>query len=282
MSKQAFYKRLKTQQKQEIDQQKLISLVKGYRKKVGSKTGGIKLYSELKQDFINANIKIGRNKFYRFLKLNSLLVPKAKNYITTTNSNHMFKKYKNLVKDHVPTRPEQLWVSDITYIKTENGHNYLALVTDAYSKQIMGYKLDSHMRTSLCKDALAMAIKNRKYPNQKLIHHSDRGFQYCNPKYSQFAEQNGITMSMTEQYDPYENAVAERINRTLKHEYGLKQTIKNTELAQKMTQQAVYIYNNLRTHFSLDLRKPAEVHLNPNINYKSYRKNNVILNPLTI
>ncbi|WP_253187476.1 IS3 family transposase [Mangrovimonas sp. DI 80] len=282
MSKQAFYKRLKTQQKQEIDQQKLISLVKGYRKKVGSKTGGIKLYSELKQDFINANIKIGRDKFYRFLKLNSLLVPKAKNYITTTNSNHMFKKYKNLVKDHVPTRPEQLWVSDITYIKTENGHNYLALVTDAYSKQIMGYKLDSHMRTSLCKDALAMAIKNRKYPNQKLIHHSDRGFQYCNPKYSQFAEQNGITMSMTEQYDPYENAVAERINRTLKHEYGLKQTIKNTELAQKMTQQAVYIYNNLRTHFSLDLRKPAEVHLNPNINYKSYRKNNVILNPLTI
>ncbi|OMP29678.1 transposase [Mangrovimonas sp. DI 80] len=265
-----------------MDQQKLISLVKGYRKKVGSKTGGIKLYSELKQDFINANIKIGRDKFYRFLKLNSLLVPKAKNYITTTNSNHMFKKYKNLVKDHVPTRPEQLWVSDITYIKTENGHNYLALVTDAYSKQIMGYKLDSHMRTSLCKDALAMAIKNRKYPNQKLIHHSDRGFQYCNPKYSQFAEQNGITMSMTEQYDPYENAVAERINRTLKHEYGLKQTIKNTELAQKMTQQAVYIYNNLRTHFSLDLRKPAEVHLNPNINYKSYRKNNVILNPLTI
>ncbi|WMI70376.1 IS3 family transposase [Mangrovimonas sp. YM274] len=282
MSKQAFYKRLKTQQKQEIDQQKLISLVKGYRKKVGSKTGGIKLYSELKQDFINANIKIGRDKFYRFLRLNRLLIPKAKNYTTTTNSNHMFKKYKNLVKDHVPTRPEQLWVSDITYIKTENGHNYLALVTDAYSKQIMGYKLDSHMRTSLCKDALAMAIKNRKYRNQKLIHHSDRGFQYCNPKYSQFAEQNGITMSMTEQYDPYENAVAERINRTLKHEYGLKQTIKNTELAKKMTQQAVYIYNNLRAHFSLDLRKPAEVHLNPNINYKSYRKNNVILNPLTI
>ncbi|WMI70377.1 IS3 family transposase [Mangrovimonas sp. YM274] len=282
MSKQAFYKRLKTQQKQEIDQLKLISLVKGYRKKVGSKTGGIKLYSELKQDFIDANIKIGRDKFYRFLRLNRLLIPKAKNYITTTNSNHMFKKYKNLVKDHVPTRPEQLWVSDITYIKTENGHNYLALVTDAYSKQIMGYKLDSHMRTSLCKDALAMAIKNRKYRNQKLIHHSDRGFQYCNPKYSQFAEQNGITMSMTEQYDPYENAVAERINRTLKHEYGLKQTIKNTELAQKMTQQAVYIYNNLRAHFSLDLRKPAEVHLNPNINYKSYRKNNVILNPITI
>ncbi|WP_458626395.1 IS3 family transposase [Winogradskyella sp. PC D3.3] len=282
ISKQAFYKRLKTQQKQQIDHQKMIEMVKDYRKKVGSKTGGIKLHKELKQDFVNADIKIGRDKFYRFLRLNNLLIPKTKNYITTTNSNHMYKKYKNLVKDHVPTRPEQLWVSDITYIKTQYGHNYLAIVTDAYSKQIMGYKLDNHMRTSLCTDALAMAIKNRKYPDQKLIHHSDRGFQYCNPKYTAFAEDNNIIMSMTEQYDPYENAVAERINRTLKYEYGLKQTIKNTELAQKMTEQAVYIYNNLRTHFSLDLRKPAEVHLNPNIKYKSYRKNKVNLPELTI
>ncbi len=282
ISKQAFYKRIKAQQKQQIDHQKMIEMVKDYRKKVGSKTGGIKLHKELKQDFINADIKIGRDKFYRFLRLNNLLIPKTKNYITTTNSNRMYKKYKNLVKDHVPTRPEQLWVSDITYIKTQYGHNYLAIVTDAYSKQIMGYKLDNHMRTSLCTDALAMAIKNRKYPDQKLIHHSDRGFQYCNPKYTAFAEDNNIIMSMTEQYDPYENAVAERINRTLKYEYGLKQTIKNTELAQKMTEQAVYIYNNLRTHFSLGLRKPAEVHLNPNIKYKSYRKNKVNLPELTI
>ncbi|MCG0017748.1 IS3 family transposase [Winogradskyella immobilis] len=282
MSKQAFYKRLKTQQKQLIDQQKLIKMVKDYRKKVGSKTGGIKLHNELKQNCIKANIKIGRDKFYRFLRHNNLLVPKRKNYLTTTNSNHMYKKYKNLVKNKVPNRPEQLWVSDITYIKTENGHNYLALVTDAYSKQIMGYKLDNHMRTSLCTDALAMAIKNREYPKLPLIHHSDRGFQYCNPKYTTFAETNGITMSMTEQYDPYENALAERINRTLKYEYGLKQTIKNTDIAQQMTEQAVYIYNNLRTHFSLDLRKPAEVHLNPNIKYKSYRKNNVNLPELTI
>lgn len=257
-------------------------MVKDYRKKVGSKTGGIKLYNELKQDFKTHDIKIGRDKFYRFLRLNNLLIPKTKNYITTTNSNHMFKKYKNLVKDQVPTRPEQLWVSDITYIKTEQGHNYLAIVTDAYSKKIMGYNLDNHMRTSLCTKALAMAIKNRQYPDQKLIHHSDRGFQYCNPKYASFAENNGITMSMTEQYDPYENAVAERINRTLKYEYGLKQSLKNTETAKKLTQQSVYIYNNLRTHFSLNLRKPAEVHLNADIKYKSYRKNNVDLQELKI
>ena len=231
---------------------------------------------------INQNIKIGRDKFYRFLRHHYLLIPKRKNYITTTNSNHIFRKYKNIVKDKVPTRPEQLWVSDITYIKTEKGHNYLAIVTDAYSKKIMGYKIDNHMKTTLCKDALAIAIKNRKYPNKKLIHHSDRGFQYCNPKYTKFAEKNGIIMSMTEQYDPYENAVAERINRTLKYEYGLLDCIKNTEITQKTVNQAVYIYNNLRTHFSLDLRKPAEVHLNQNIKYKSYRKNKLNLTELTI
>ena len=140
------------------------------------------------------------------------------------------------------------------------------------------------MKTSLCTEALAVAIKNRKYPNEKRIHHSDSRFQYCNPKYTAFAEQNGIimSMSMTEQYDPYENAIAERINRTLKYEYSLRNCIKNTEIAQEITKQAVYICNNLRTHFSLDLRKPAEVHLNPNIKYKSYRRNKVNLTELLI
>lgn len=257
-------------------------MVQNYRKKVGHRTGGIKLYKELKKDMVSQNIHIGRDKFYRFLRQYNLLVPKLKSYHITTNSKHQFRKYKNLVKDKVPTRPEQLWVSDITYIKTEKGHSYLALVTDAFSKQIMGYKLDYHMRTSLCTDALAMAIKNRKYPEQKLIHHSDRGFQYCNPKYTSFAENNGIIISMTEQYDPYQNAVAERINRTLKYEYGLKQTIKNLNIATKITKKAVFVYNNLRTHFSLNLNKPNQVHLKPEIQYKCYRKNKLNLNLLTI
>jgi len=248
-------------------------MVKEYRNKVGQRTGGLKLYSELKEQMKAENIKMGRDKFFDFLRANSLLVPKLKNYHVTTNSNHMFHKYKNLVKDTVPTRPEQLWVSDITYIKTENGHNYLAIVTDAYSKRIMGYKLANHMKTSLCIDALSMAIKNRMYPDKKLIHHSDRGFQYCNTKYTEYAESNGIAMSMTEEYDPYENAVAERINRTLKYEYGLKQTIKDTDLAQKIADQAVDIYNNLRPHLSLQLMKPTEVHQNPIVTYKSYKRN---------
>ena len=146
---------------------------------------------------------MGRDKFYEFLKNHKLLIKKTKNYHITTNSKHHFYKYKNLITNKIPTRPEQLWVTDITYIKTQNGHNYLAIVTDAYSKKIMGYKLDNHMRTSLCSDALKMAIKNRKYPNKKLIHQSDRELQYCNPTYTQFAQENNLIMSMTEKYDPY-------------------------------------------------------------------------------
>ena len=138
------------------------------------------------------------------------------------------------------------------------------------------------MRTSLCIDALNMALKNRKYPSKRLIHHSDRGLQYCNPTYTEFAESNGLIMSMTEKYDPYENAIAERINRTLKYEYGLKITLKNTKLAQKITKRAINIYNNIRPHLSLDLHTPKHVHINQNVDYKSYRKNKNKLELLTL
>jgi transposase InsO family protein len=281
ISKQAFYKRLKSHKIKENNDQIVIQMIKNYRKEVGQRTGGIKLHKELKPAMEQLGIKMGRDTFYRLLRQHSLLVPKTKRYFITTNSKHQFYKYKNLVKDKAPTRAEQLWVSDITYIKTEKKHCYLALVTDAYSKQIMGYKLASHMKTSLCTDALAMAIKNRKYKDKPLIHHSDRGIQYCNPAYTEFAEANNITLSMTEKYDPYENAIAERINRTLKYEYGLKQTIKNTTLAKKIIKHAIFIYNNKRIHFSLELKTPAFVHINQNVTYHSYKKNKKNLQYLT-
>lgn len=251
----------------------MIQLVRDCRNKIGQQTGGKKLHDHLKNELKKHNIKMGRDKFFEFLKNHKLLIKKNKTYHITTNSKHHFYKYKNLVKDKIPTRAEQLWVTDITYIKTQNGHNYLALVTDAYSKKIMGYKIDNHMRTELCLDALKMALKNRIYPDKKLIHHSDRGLQYCNPTYTLFAENNNLTLSMTEQYDPYENPIAERINKTLKYEYALKETIKNTKLAQKIAKKAIFIYNNFRTHWSLNLSTPNKVHLKQNIDYKLYRKN---------
>lgn len=247
------------------------------RKIVGSKTGGIKLYAELKPKMDQLGIKKGRDKFFDFLRDNHLLVPRTKAYHITTQSNHRFYKYGNLVHNKVPTRPEQLWVSDITYIRTQTGHSYLAIVTDAFSKQIMGYNVANHMKASLCTQALKMAIKNRKYPDKPLIHHSDRGFQYCSSEYVNYANENNLTISMTEKYDPYENAVAERVNRTLKYEYGLKETVKNLTLAKKIVKQSVYIYNTRRKHLSLDLLTPEQVHTKPVGEYKIYKKDKSLI-----
>ena len=216
---------------------------------------------------------MGRDKLFDVLRAHSLLVPKLRNFVRTTNSNHLFRKFPNLVQDRMPCGPEELWVSDITYIRLNGKHAYLALVTDAYSKKIMGFKLSTNMKASLTIDALKMALAKRKYPTKKLIHHSDRGFQYCWPAYVELAEQNGLLLSMTQQYDPYENALAERINRTLKYDFALNQIIPNKTIAEKMVRRAVEIYNTKRPHDSLKKRTPDSVHLQPDIPYKSYRKN---------
>ena len=281
ISKQAFYKRQKVHKLKVNQEKELIEMVLKLRKQ-NSKYGGKKLHHLLKEEMELKKIKMGRDNFFKLLRSNNLLIAKRRNYHITTDSNHRFFKFPNLVKNAIPTRPEQLWVADITYIKTVNGHNYLALVTDAYSKKIVGYSIDSHMKASLCVDALKMAIKNREYPDLKLIHHSDRGFQYCSNQYTEFAEKNNIELSMTEQYDPYENAIAERVNRTLKYEYALKETIKNKAIAKKMVHYAVKQYNNERPHFSLDLYTPNYVHKVKNIEYKSYKKDKTNLTFLII
>ncbi|MFD0931408.1 IS3 family transposase [Psychroflexus salinarum] len=267
ISKQAFYKRLSVFKRRNLEEQIILDLIQEVRKEL-PKTGGLKLYKTIKPALIQNNIKIGRDRFYELLRRHRLLIPKSKRAYITTDSKHHFYKYPNLIKDFIPTAAEQLWVSDITYIKTDEGNAYLALVTDAYSKKIMGYKLDDHMKTSLCIDALRMAISLRKYPNQQLIHHSDRGLQYCNPSYTNFAESKGIFISMTQQYDPYENAVAERINGILKQEFGLGKTIVNLKLAQKMIKKAVSIYNSKRMHYSLNFKTPDYAHKSQNHNYK--------------
>lgn len=282
LSKQGFHKRMAGYKKRVARHQVLLKLVEDQRKEISQGMGGYKLHFTLKQKMEAKGIKIGRDKFYDFLREHRLLVPKHKRFHITTNSKHGFYKYPNLVSGKVPTRAEQLWVSDITYIRTQSGFTYLALVTDAYSRQIMGYKLATHMRASLCKEALDMAIKNRKYPSKTLIHHSDRGLQYCAPEYVDFAEKNNLTMSMTQQYDPYENALAERINRTLKYEFGLKETIASYALAMKMVNRGVDVYNRKRPHRSLNMLTPSEVHLKNNMEYKTYRRDKYNVEKLLI
>jgi len=235
--------------------------------------GAKKLNEKLRDKFAENNIKMGRDAFIDFLRHRDMLVRKTKRFHITTNSKHFFYKSPNRLKEIDLTHSEQAWVSDITYIKIEKQHAYLALVTDAYSKQIMGWSIDDNMKVELVKEALKMAVNNKQYQHDTIIHHSDRGIQYCCPDFTQFAEGLGMVLSTTQQYDPYENAVAERINGILKYEFGLKRTLPNLTIAKKMVKQAVYLYNNERPHWSLELKTPELAHsLYNKTPYVSYSK----------
>lgn len=272
ISKQAYYQRLKNNSVKEKQHKIVLELIRKVRRKM-PKTGVKKLYKHIKNELIKNDIKMGRDALFDLLRSYGLLVKKTKRFHITTDSNHFFYKSPNLIKDLEIVHAEQVLVSDITYIKIDGGLAYLALVTDAYSKKLMGWKLDDNMRVTLVKEALEMAYKNLIYNHKNIIHHSDRGIQYCCPDYSEFAEKRNFTLSTTQQYDPYENAVAERINGILKYEFGLINTIKNIDIAQKMIKQAVETYNNERLHWSLDLKTPQEVHLNyDKQTYKSYKR----------
>jgi putative transposase len=253
-------------QKEQIKQ--LIAPVRKLMPRYGTE----KLHIELKEQLKELKIKMGRDKFLQFCREQHLLVPKTKRCFITTDSKHFYYKSPNRIKDLLPTHAEQVFVCDITYIKLEEEYAYLALVTDLYSKKIMGYKLDDNMKVGMVKEALNMALKNCAYKHKQIIHHSDRGMQYCCPDYSDFAENKGFILSTTEKYDPYENAVAERMNGILKYEFGLKKTIPTLQVALKMVDQAVALYNGRRLHRSLKMQTPNEAHKNQKHTYATYRK----------
>jgi transposase InsO family protein len=188
--------------------------------------GGRKIKYLIQPQLEKNNISFGRDKLFKLMRENNLLIKPRRRYIQTTNSKHWMRKYPNIAKDLKITMPEQLWVSDITYLKTEEGNSYLSLVTDAFSRKIMGYCIADDMQAGTTAKALKMAIENRLY-NHPVIHHSDRGLQYCSQEYVSLATDNNISMSMTEQSDPYENALAERMNRTIKEEFCLDHLMAN-------------------------------------------------------
>jgi transposase InsO family protein len=252
--------------------QTVLSMVQKVRK-VHPRCGTRKLMDYLRFEFEKARIEIGRDTLNTLLREHNLLVKKTKRAYITTDSHHYFYKSPNLLKETKLTHSEQAIVCDITYLKTDDGHAYLATATDPYSKKIMGYAVDDNMKVDLVKKALKMASKNMIFQHETVIHHSDRGIQYCCPDYSQFAEKLHFKLSTTQQYDPYENAVAERINETLKYEYGLNRQIPNLVVLKKLVKQSVDIYNNERIHWSLELKTPEEIHQSYNsLKYKSYSK----------
>lgn len=220
--------------------------------------GGRKLYVLLKPKLVELGIKLGRDGFFDYLRNHRLLVQPVKRYTKTTHSKHWMKKHPNLMESQKIERAEQAFVSDITYVETDEGVHYLSLVTDAYSRKIMGHEVSDDMRAESVVKALRRAARQRK-TRRTLIHHSDRGLQYCSAVYQQELKRHGITPSMTDGYDCYQNALAERVNGILKQEFLLYKCRTLKEL-KSLVQESVDIYNRLRPHLSLGMKTPEDVH----------------------
>lgn len=228
------------------------------QRRIMPRLGTRKLYFLLKQSFVENGIKIGRDAFFAYLKREQMLVKPIKNYTRTTFSKHWLRKYPNLLKNLDIKRTEQVFVSDITYIKSGERTHYLSLVTDAYSRKIVGYHLSDDMSAENVVKALKMAVRARK-TNLELVHHSDRGLQYCSQIYQNELKKNNIIPSMTDGYDCYQNALAERINGILKQEF-LIYRCKNGKELNKLIKESVWYYNTKRPHLSLKMKTPNFVY----------------------
>ena len=226
--------------------------------------GTRKIYFKIAPALKQRGLKVGRDKLFEWMREYELLIKPRRSYIQTTNSKHWLRKYPNLTRGIRVAAPEQLWVSDITYIKTEEGNCFLNLVTDAFSRKIMGFSIAETMEAEVMKKAYEMALQQRQHLHQNLTHHSDRGLQYCSNEYVILSVNNNVKISMTENGDPYENALAERMNRTLKEEFGLGRRLPSKQQAFRLTEEAVQLYNSTRPHLALNMKTPNDVHLQKN------------------
>ena len=247
-----------------------MALVEGERMllpRLGTRKLHVRLSGELRA------LKVGRDKFFDILRANRLLITPKKTYHKTTMSYHRFRKHPNLVKDMEIREPEQVWVSDITYIGKREKPCYLSLITDAYSKKIIGYDVADSLSTRGCLNALRMAQGNRIYKKNRLIHHSDRGIQYCSDEYQYALTKNKTRCSMTQNCDPYQNAIAERINGILKQEFMIDKLHLDLPLMKRAVRESVHIYNSIRPHLSNGMLTPNQMHLQKERKIKTYKKN---------
>jgi putative transposase len=257
ISRQAIYQREKRATKRIVELQPVKDWVMQYRRFM-PQLGTRKLYHLIKPELEAQDIKLGRDGLFDYLRDANLLVKPRRSYIKTTFSKHWMRKHPNLFKNINVDKPEQVFVSDITYMESDEGVHYLSLVTDACSRKIMGYEVSREMKSGDVLKALKMAIGERQ-THHRLIHHSDRGVQYCSREYQQVLEANGIKPSMTDGYDCYQNALAERVNGILKQEF-LMHRCKSFDELKSLVKQSVIIYNRLRPHLSLGLKTPEDVH----------------------
>lgn len=259
-TRQAWYNHLKRSELQFFQEHLVLQKIKEIRRDL-PKTGCIKLYKELNKGFLQSlGISMGRDAIFDLVRQNGMLVKSKKRHAYTTNSFHRYKIHPDLVQRRSANRVEEIWVSDITYINTVTGFTYLSLVTDAYSRKIVGHYLSTDLKASGCIKALEHALANRLYPKEFLIHHSDRGTQYCCEDYVSRLRQKEIQISMTQTGSPYDNAIAERVNGILKTEFELYKIFKSYKQASAAVEQAIYKYNNLRLHASCNYQTPEITH----------------------
>lgn len=257
-SRQAYYQQTKYNYKEEVKTEILLQLVDKERRLM-PRIGGRKLLQCI-QGSLPEELYLGRDSFFDFLRENNLLVRKRRYRVRTTYSNHWLRKYPNLIRDFTANRSNQLWVSDITYINTLEGFGYLSLVTDAYSRKIIGWQVGSTLEATHTVKALQMALKQLPKGVNNVCHHSDRGVQYCCDQYVKLLNKNHFQISMTENGDPRENAIAERVNGILKDEWLNQIKFKTRSEATSQLEQIIRIYNQNRPHSSLDMRTPEYAH----------------------
>lgn len=271
VSRQVYYRSKQNKAKRQSISVKVIDMVVSIRRRM-PRIGTRKLYFMLRSSL--RILSVGRDRLFQILRANHLLVVPKRCYTITTNSHHRFRKHKDIVEGLTIERPEQVWVSDITYLGDRKEPCYLSLVTDAYSKLIVGYDVSSNLNAQNSVKALKMAIRNRRYHNEKLIHHSDRGIQYCCGEYQKILFKSDIQCSMTESYDPYRNAVAERVNGILKQEFLLENLKQDLDTMKKIVAQSIHIYNNERPHYSCHLRTPIQMHQQKEVKIRTYKTKN--------
>lgn len=258
LKRDAFYKYQKRFVKKEQKKEQVLKLVK-QRRRILPREGVRKLQKKLLNTFAEQNIKFGRDSLFDLLREKDMLVKRKKASFKTTNSYHHFHKYNNLIKELDITKINQVWVSDITYIRTIDGFCYLALITDVYSRKIIGFDVSDTLELVGSLRALKLALR-RSSNIEGLFHHSDRGVQYCSNEYVNELKKHNIKISMTEEKHCYENAIAERVNGILKDEFFIDQTFYDIKHAQRAIKNAIKLYNSERLHLSLKYKTPENVY----------------------
>lgn len=258
ITRQSYYKHNQFQEERSMEESIILQMISKIRKN-HRYMGVKKIYFMIQPELLEHSIKIGRDGIYSIMSQNGLLIRKRRRKAITTNSNHGNRIYDNKIMDMEVTRPNQLLVGDITYIPYITGFLYLSLITDAYSRKVLGYHLSRTLETTGTKKALEMALLGIER-GDGIIHHSDRGTQYSSKEYTDILKEKGISISMSRRAEPTDNPIAERINGIIKHEYLKGQSLKSLDKAKEIVCRAINLYNNERPHFSCGMLTPSEAY----------------------